>query len=161
MKAPISGFTLIELLVVVTIAAVLSGLVVLSLGSWTSPSDPEQQLARLAALLDEQCEQAMFQSRARGLRMTLEGFDFWQSGPDGWQALAAAGGLQAQRWPEGLAVDLLLEGRQQDLDEDVQIPQVHCQPLGEITPFELILEGEEQRARLLVSGNGHRELVSG
>ncbi|MEE4297750.1 MAG: type II secretion system minor pseudopilin GspH [Wenzhouxiangella sp.] len=161
MKPPISGFTLIELLVVVTIAAILSALVVLSLGNWSSPEDPKHQLSRLAALLEQQCEQALFQSRARGLRVTDEGFDFWQSGPDGWQALPDSGAAAARRWPEGLAVELLLEGRQQGLREEIETPQIHCQPLGQVTPFELALEGGGQRARLLVSGNGHSELASG
>lgn len=161
MKPSVSGFTLIELLVVVTIAAILSALVVLSLGSWSSPQDPAHQLSRLGMLLEQQCEQAMFQSRARGLRLTNEGFDFWQSGPDGWQALPASDAAPARRWPAGLAVELLLEGRQQRLDGDIQTPQIHCQPLGQVTPFELALEGDGQRARLLVSGNGHRELASG
>ncbi len=161
MKPPISGFTLIELMVVVTIAAVLSTVVVLSLGHWSSPSAPKQQLSRLAAQLQQQCEQAMFQSRARGLRLTDEGFDFWQSGPDGWEALPASSGAQARRWPDGLAVELLLEGRQQSLGEEIESPQIQCRPLGQVTPFELILAGDERQARLSVSGNGHSELAEG
>jgi len=161
MRSAVSGFTLIELLVVVTIGAVLAGLVVLSLGSWPSPDDPERQLARLAALLDVQCEQALFQSRPRGIRITSSGFDFWQAGSAGWTELPASGVNRPRTWNGEVEPGLLLEGRQQALEETVDQPQILCQPLGEVTPFELELATGETRARLRVFGNGRQQLQSG
>ncbi|MFP4208240.1 MAG: prepilin-type N-terminal cleavage/methylation domain-containing protein [Wenzhouxiangella sp.] len=155
------GFTLIELLVVVTIGAVLAGMVVLTVGRWSAPDEPERQLARVAALLEAQCEQALFQSRARGLRVTAAGFDFWQAGSAGWVALPSAGINRHRAWRGEVEPDLFLEGRRQALDESLEAPQILCQPLGEVTPFELELRAGQQRTRLTVAGNGRAQLRTG
>ncbi|MFW5815522.1 MAG: GspH/FimT family pseudopilin [Wenzhouxiangella sp.] len=161
MRAAVSGFTLIELLVVVAIGAVLASLVVLGMGRWTSPDDPERQLARMAALLELQCEQALFQSRPRGLRVTAAGFDFWQASASGWIELPAAGINRPRAWSDAAEPELFLEGRRQALDEDIDRPQIQCQPLGEVTAFELELDTGEQRVRLTVSGGGRTQLGTG
>lgn len=161
MKAGVQGFTLIELLVVVAIGAILASLVVLGLGRWSSPDDPERQLARMAALLELQCEQALFQSRPRGLRVTPAGFDFWQATSSGWIELPAAGINRPRAWSGAVEPELFLEGRRQGLEDEIDLPQIQCQPLGEVTPFELELESGEQRARLTVSGGGRQQLRTG
>lgn len=161
MKAGVQGFTLIELLVVVTIGAVLAGLVVLGLGRWSSPDDPQRQLARMAALLELQCEQALFQSRPRGIRVTPAGFDFWQAGSAGWVELPSSGINRARAWRGDIEPGLVVEGRHQRLEDEIDLPQIRCQPLGEVTPFELELGAGEQRARLTVSGTGQQRLRTG
>lgn len=159
---PISqGFTLIELLVVVTIGAVLAGLVVIGLGRWPSPDHPERQLARMAALLELQCEQALFQSRPRGIRVTAAGFDFWQAGSAGWVELPASGINRPRAWTGAVEPGLFLEGRRQALEDEIEQPQILCQPLGEVTPFELELSVRDQRARLKVSSGGQQQLRTG
>ncbi len=147
------GFTLIEVLVVLAIAATLTTLVVLRFGTWQDPDDPQRILERLAARIDHQCEQALFQSRPRGLRLTARGYDVWQGGPDGWQPLPQQGPDQAQSIPRSLEFALELGGYPVDLPdpgagpdsaresgESGSIsPQLICQPLGELTPFRLTL----------------------
>jgi general secretion pathway protein H len=143
------GFTLIEVLVVLAIAATLTTLVVLRLGSWQDPNHPQRLLERLAARVDHQCEQALFQSRPRGLRFTDQGYDAWQGGPEGWQRLPQRGPDQAQSIPQSLEVSLELGGYPVALPvlesspdgggpQDPR-PQVVCHPLGELTPFRLTL----------------------
>ena len=152
------GFTLIELLVVVTIGAVMAGLAVLSLGRWGDADAPREQLQRLVALLEVQCEQALFQSRPRGIRLTEDGYDFWQAGSAGWVALPDQGTSRQRRWPEPGQATLFLEGRRQALDAEIEQPQIICQPLGEITSFELELRAADRSARLSVSAGGRIEL---
>ena len=161
MRRPVGGFTLIELLVVVTIGAILSALVVLSIGAWPSPADPERQLSRFSALLDFHCEQAMFQSRPRGIRITQQGFDFWQGRPDGWVALPATDRSRPRAWLGEVRVDLILEGRPHPLDGSVELPQIHCQPLGQVTPFEVTLTADQQTVRLGVAGGGQTRFMDG
>jgi len=143
------GFTLIEVLVVLAIAATLTSLVLLRLGSWQNPEDPQRILERIAARMTHQCEQALFQSRPRGLRLTEQGYTAWQGGPDGWQPLPQRGPDQAQSIPRALDVALELGGYPVELGEGATAgdreepgslrPQIICQPLGELTPFRLIL----------------------
>jgi len=169
---PARGFTLIEVLVVMAIAATLTALVILRLGAWQDPDDPERLLERLAARIGHQCEQALFQSRPRGLRFSQSGVDAWQRGPEGWRALAERGADAMLSVPRSLAMGLELGGYPVELkelerspmanDPPDPAPQVVCHPLGELTPFrlslsaaddrELVLEGQAS-GRLLISGN--------
>jgi len=156
-----AGFTLIELLVVVVIAAVLTALVVLSIGDWRSDEDPERQLQRFAALLEAQCDAALFQSRPRGILITREGYDFWQAVDGGWVRVEAAGVNRSRDWPVGLAPRLFIEGRRQELGDEDAPPQIVCQPLGELTAFELELGAAAAAVRLSASAGGQISLDTG
>jgi len=152
------GFTLIEVLVVVVIAATLTALVVLRLGQWQSPDDPVRQLERLSALISHQCEQAMFQSRPRGIRVAIDGYDFWQQRSDGWLPLAPDGSNRPRSFGEVLDVSLSMDGYRVELEDVPDQPQIICQPLGELTPFELTLQSEAIRWQLVGRANGELEL---
>lgn len=156
-----TGFTLIELLVVVVIAAVLTGLVTLSIGSWRSAHDPERQLQRFAALLEAQCDAALFQSRPRGIRVTSEGYDFWQAVDDAWVQIAGEGVNRPREWPLGLEPRLFIEGRRQPLTNEETPPQIVCQPLGELTAFALELGDTAAAARLTATGGGQLSVEGG
>lgn len=148
-----AGFTLIEVLVVVTIAAIMAALVVLRLGQWRSGADPIEQLERLAALIDYQCEQALFQSKPRGVRLTSEGYDFWQASGAGWAPLPDDQVARPRAWQGPVQLDLVVESRRVALEEAPDAPQLTCAPLGELTDFnlELRLDG---RAAVLVGEPG-------
>lgn len=146
------GFTLLEVLVVVAIGAVLVGLVVLRMGDWRGPADPERQLERLVALIEAQCEQAMFQSRPRGIRITEEGYDFWQSASEGWVILSGDGINRPRMWQGEVDLTLDVSGYRSRLSDEPEAPQIWCDPLGELTLFTLGLEGGGVRADL--TGNG-------
>ena len=157
----VSGFTLIELLVVVVIAAVLTGLAVLGIGNWRSADDPERHLQRFAALLEAQCDAALFQSRPRGVRLTGAGYDFWQAVDGGWAPVAADGVNRPRDWPGGLQPRLFIEGRRQALVDEDALPQIVCQPLGELTAFELELGVAAAAVRLTGSAGGRLEMHGG
>ncbi|RFF28500.1 MULTISPECIES: prepilin-type N-terminal cleavage/methylation domain-containing protein [unclassified Wenzhouxiangella] len=143
-----SGFTLIEVLVVVTIAAIVASLVILRLGTWRSGAEPVEQLDRLAALIDYQCEQALFQSKPRGVRLTSEGYDFWQSTGSGWAPLPDDEVARPRAWQGSVDLDLVVEDRAVALEAEPDAPQLVCQPLGEMTDFNLELRLAGQTAAL-------------
>lgn len=152
------GFTLLEVLVVVAIAAILTGFVVLRLGDLRSGTAVDRQLERLAALIDHQCEQALFQSRSRGVRITEDGYDFWQSVADGWVPLSGDGPARARAWSESAAPALEVSGHRERLDDDREMPQLVCEPLGALTSFTLALEAGDEQARLVSDGSGRLRL---
>lgn len=157
------GFTLIEVLVVVAIATILTTLVVLRIGDWQSPDDPQAQLERLAALIERQCEQAMFQSRPRGVRITAEGYDFWQATSQGWVALTGEGLDRPRQWLTERAPELLVEGHGVELSAEPEGPQLSCQPMGELTLFELLLRDSSaptQPYRLVGNSSGRLVVTS-
>ena len=149
-----AGFTLIEVLVVVAIAAILAALVVLRLGTWSSGAEPERQLEKLAALIDFQCEQALFQSRARGIRLSREGYDFWQATAQGWAPLPGDETSRARAWRGEVDIDLVVEDRSVALEEAPASPQLVCQPLGELTSFNLSIRSGSRAAALIGSPGG-------
>jgi general secretion pathway protein H len=155
-----AGFSLIEILVVVTIGAVLAAMVVLRLGS-DGGQDPTRQLERLAALIENQCEQAMFQARPRGIRVTHAGYDFWQLAGPAWQRLPAEGISRPRSWPVETRPELQLDGHAARIDADRLSPQIVCQPLGELTPFELQLRRDGQSWRLAGRADGALMATSG
>ncbi len=151
------GFTLLEVLVVVAIGAILVGLVVLRMGDWRGQADPEHQLERLAVLIKVQCEQAMFQSRPRGIRITEDGYDFWQSASEGWVILAGDGVDRPRSWLGELDLTLDVSGYRSRLSDEPEAPQIWCDPLGELTQFTLTLDGGGQQVDLF--GKGLRNLA--
>ncbi|WP_376697371.1 prepilin-type N-terminal cleavage/methylation domain-containing protein [Wenzhouxiangella sp. EGI_FJ10305] len=142
------GFTLIEVLVVVTIAAVVASLVILRLGTWRSGTEPAEQIERLAALIDYQCEQALFQSKPRGIRLTSEGYDFWQSTGSGWAPLPDDEVARPRAWQGVVDLDLVVEDRAVALEAEPAAPQLVCQPLGDMTDFTLELRLDRRAAAL-------------
>lgn len=155
-----AGFTLIEVLVVVTIAAALAFMVALRLGTLRSDGGPDEQLRRLAALVQHQCEQSMFQAQPRGVRLTTQGYDFWQFGAQGWAPLPDGKIIYPRRWRGSPDFDLVVEGHPVDIGDDPELPQLVCQPLGELTVFRLDAGMEQLSASLESTPSGRLQVES-
>ncbi len=153
------GYTLVEILVVLVIVGILSGLIMVRVGSFGAPP-PSQQLDQLATSMASWCEQAVFQNRDLALRITRTGYDFWLPDYRGdnisWRE-ADSGQFAAVQWHGDVAIDLLLQGQPARLDVDQ--PQLRCHASSQMTPFTLQLGSGKLRASLLADSNGQLRLI--
>jgi len=136
------GYTLVELLVVLVIVAILSGLIIIRVGAFAAAA-PAQQLDQFATLVTNWCEQAVFQQRNLAVRISAEGYDFWEPADTGadtgsnWRESTQAQ-YQAHPWEGAVVPDLLVSGQVTELD--LELPQLRCFASSQMTPFTLRLQ---------------------
>ena len=94
------------------------------------------------------------------IRVAIDGYDFWQQRSDGWLPLAPDGSNRPRSFGEVLDVSLWMDGYRVELEDVPDQPQIVCQPLGELTPFELTLQSEAVRWQLVGRANGELEAQS-
>jgi general secretion pathway protein H len=92
------GFTLVELLVVVTMLAMMSAVVVISLPDGSQSLKPEVE--RFAARADAARERALIDGRAVSLKVTPSGYSFEQRRGAGWEALSSRS-FEPHQWNPG------------------------------------------------------------
>lgn len=152
MAAAQAGFTLIEILVVMVISAILVAALTIAVGG-----SSERQLAnaaeRFQALLGHACGEAERSGREIGAVVAADGYAFRRLDGDAWQAFARDGELRARRWPSGLRVQFMREGRPLDVaTTQDDAPQLVCFSSGELTPFALTLALGDTAVRYRISG---------
>ncbi len=132
---PALGVTLIEVLVVLVILSVVSGILVLSIGSADGNARVRQEALRLAERMDYACERAELSGRTIGLTVNVDGYGFMRAEGDRWQ-LETDTSLRQFKLPKGLelADGNVRSGRDRQLG-----PSVFCFASGERSPFELTL----------------------
>lgn len=166
----LGGWTLIETLIVVVIVSVMASVVVLRWGDDARGPSPYEALQSIAQQVDVLCHQALLSQQAIGVGFDQQGL-FWQRLPDLSDPMlfneAPMGVTSTESaitrgvsWPEVTAIRLSIAGLEtrtplmiDALDRNVR-PQVMCGSLGERSPFELMLQHEDQQARLMVSSVG-------
>lgn len=144
-KRPIAaGFTLIEVLVVMLIIGVIITLTTLTVGDSQAPLKREAQ--RLAALLALAQEEAVFQAQEWGLSVHPERYQFYLWQQQGWQMVQNDDLFRARTMPQGVHMELQLDGHTLSLDEPEgqQGPQILILSSGECTPFELTFTDETE-----------------
>lgn len=149
-RAPAIGFTLLEILVVVVIVGVMAAAVVLSVGG-NAARQLDREANRFRTLLAQACEQAELGGRELGVLVGSRGYAFVAFTDIDWRPLPAENVLRARQWPDGIAVDLLRDGRSLaliDADAATAQPQVVCFASGELTPFSLRLALGDARSRV-------------
>ncbi len=170
-----SGFTLIEIAVVVVIIGVLVSMALIKLPRMGGGAQMDEQMRRFTTLLDMATEEALMQGRDMGLRVDEEQYLFYVFDPDSfsWMSLDSDGIFRNRILPEGMRMDLFLEGQQidfnslapkrpgtpdaqgeeQDSEEvDVEQPQVVILSSGELTPFELVIESDNVDYAYVIKG---------
>ena len=160
------AFTLIEILVVVTIIAVIIGVVVLSVNVTGRDSELHKESKRLDALIAMVRESAEMQVRDYGLYLEEHGYRFLVFDPRRAQwTEAEEPELRARSLPAGLALELVLEGRDVVLrspaDNSAPLPQIVLYASGDLDSFTITMkrEGTDHRAQLHVAASGQIEFT--
>jgi general secretion pathway protein H len=148
----VGGFTLIEILVVVLIIGIMALGVVLSLGLGGKDTQLEQERDRMLTITGYLREQAALQNREYGMRCFDGGYEFltldMRRGL--WSRVENDPLLRTRRLPEGLLLDLVVEGRrvllpkpkEEERPEEVK-PQVILFASGDLSDFEITLRRED------------------
>jgi general secretion pathway protein H len=158
------GFTLLEIVVVVLIIAVLATVAVLRLPDIGGGGrELDEEMRRLTALIELAGEDAILEGRDLGLRIDDDRYAFYAFDHDlqAWQALPEE--LRERLLPEGITLDLVLEGRPVTLEpaeaggeaggaEPSPVPQVLILSSGESTPFQLTMESAFVDYDYLITG---------
>ncbi len=128
------------MLVVIVIIGVMVTFATLSLGDGGRAERIETEARRLAALLQLAGDEAVLNARELGVRFDEAGYGFLALQPgSGWVVLSDDPLLRPRTLPDGIAVNLLLDGLPADLSETPEEPTPHLLLLssGERTPCEL------------------------
>lgn len=135
------GFTLIEIMVVLVVVSVLAGFAVLALRGRDVQSIVDEEADRLLMLVTLAQEEALFRYRTIGIRVTSQGYGFfeYQNDAQAWEPTLDPL-LRERSLGEGMGFRLYIEGRPVILDEDAEeeiLPQIVLFPDGTGTAFEL------------------------
>lgn len=150
------GFTLIELLVVLVIIGIAASLAVIAVGGDTLDDAAEEELRRVAALLELGSEQAVLESREYGIEFTREGYRFVRYQDEKWSVVEDDRLLRPRTIEPGLELSLNIENLPVSLTQEgskEQVPQLLLFSSGERTPFQLTITPREKRPLLLLRGN--------
>ncbi len=174
------GFTLVEVLVVVFIIAVLSSVVLISVGVIGDDRDLDREARRLAALVEMVAEEAELQGRDFGLEFIRQGYRFVEYDPffDTWTEIVGDDTLRPRRLPEDFEFELVVEDKRIELidvladtgegnkddDEDRRdspllnkyAPHTMILSSGDLSPFEIriirLTDDAEALLRVLPTG---------
>ena len=159
------GFTLLELLVVLLIIGVVLTFTTLSMDSGRLDGKLEQESRRLLSLIRLVGEEAVMQSQEMGIEFSLEQYRFYVLEEDKWRPLADDV-LRERRLPDGIRMDLITDGHQLALAEDLGkglgepsqgtdfgTPQVMLLSSGEAIPFQITLTALNHDRAYRISGS--------
>lgn len=164
MRRRTAGFTLMEILVVVIIIGVMISVATLSVGLLGRDREAEDQSRRLWAVLQQAREESELQGLDIGVFVAREGYEFlrFDRRENRWMPIEYDKLFATRALPEGLRFRMWVESREivlkpdavdrQDVDEDKKWPpQIMVLSSGEIMPFELRLERDDEEARWRVT----------
>jgi len=143
-----AGFSLLELMIVIVIIGILVSVFTLSIGSFDD-NEAGEHTRRLEALLELGLEEATMQGMEVGLRFYQHGYEFsarkQEQDNEGrwywrWLPLEDDQLLKPREFGEEYAIELLIEGKEVDLDydrdddEDEYLPQIYLFSSGDLAP---------------------------
>ncbi len=159
------GFTLLELIVVTLIIGLIIGVVNLSSGL-SRQHDVQEEIERLAALIDLAAQESIFKSTEIALEFEESSYRFLTLIENEWQPIEADRILRQRQLPTGLEIELFIEGEQKEVfsietegsDKQNIPPRIFLLSSGEITPFEVSLKGADGDILYTLIGHINGEL---
>lgn len=166
-----SGFTLLEVLVVIVIIGIIASMAVVSVNVLGGDNEMEEEARRLMAVLGQVREDAMLEGRDVGLRVDARSYDFarYDARLERWELVGDDPLLRERRLPDGLELELWLEGRSVRLTDRAEPtdraplqPQVVVMASGDLVPFELRLRraGTSEVRALTGTADGKFEILA-
>ncbi|GAB4174821.1 MAG: hypothetical protein Kow0020_10350 [Wenzhouxiangellaceae bacterium] len=136
-----AGYTLIEVLVVVSIAAIVTALILLRFAPMGRGA-AEASIQSFGTALEQWCDQALYAGRLHGMQVSARGYRRWVATSTGWQPDS-----ELTAWPEDARARFRIDGRD-GLWTEREGPQIVCDGLMPPTAFSLELEAAGSRAEL-------------
>ncbi len=136
-----AGFTLVEILCVLALLGLTAGLVVLNLPKPTPPLRAEVHL--LATTLNLASRESVIDGKARAVDVSENGVEFFRYEGE-WVS-------ETRRdFPDVFRIDLKVENENIDLKARAKSkkdlpPLIHLDATGNVTPFELLVAGRDER----------------
>lgn len=159
MRKASRAFTLVEILVVIVIIGVIVSAATLAVGVLGRDSQVEEEARRIWAVLRQAREEAELQTLDLGLFISANAYEFlrYDSRRNLWVPIVDDSFYRQRTLPEGLRIRLWLENREIVLKPDLPDrtkrdehekwpPQISVLSSGEIMPFELHIERDDQPA---------------
>lgn len=172
-RAPQRAFTLIEILVVIVIVGIVSAVALLSFGLLGDDRELQREARRLSSLIQLANDEAMMQGRDYGIEFVQSGYRFVEHDPltEQWVELVGDEVLRPRQLENEAEFDLYLEDRRILLDTeaveltiedeedrsvdqeliDEYTPHVLIMSSGDVTPFELTLVRQFDRAEITIT----------
>lgn len=152
-----AGFTLLELMVVLVLIGIIFSFAMLSFGGDDIAEMMEEETRRLEALIALAADESVMRGEELAIRFTDEGYEFMVLQEAGWAVPENDRLLRSYDLPEQVEIRLQLEGDppvfpgSPDDDRENVTPQVFFLSSGEVTPFTLVFESRQSRARFNLS----------
>ena len=118
-------------------------------------SELKTEAERLVTLLSLAKQEAILLSKEFAVELTHDGYSFLAITDQQWTPIED-NIFRARNLPQDLYMDVYLEGEKYDFinaEEDEPSPRIYLFSSGEITPFEIVLQGEETTKTYHVSGD--------
>ena len=168
------AFTLIELLVVIVIVGIVSAVALLSFGILGDDRNLQREARRLGSLIELANDEATMQGRDYGLEIMQSGYRFVEHDPliEQWHEIIGDETLRPRQLEEQMEFELFIEDRRVLLEEEAEdteddeeddegetnrnqiddyVPHVLILSSGDITPFELRIVRQQDRAEITMT----------
>ncbi|MCB1693897.1 MAG: type II secretion system minor pseudopilin GspH [Pseudomonadales bacterium] len=159
------GFTLIEILVVVVIVAIMTGVVVANLPSFSHTADLDREARRLSALFGMLRAEAVSQANEYGFEPDRDKYRFFilNEREGKWQEITE-GPFAARTLEDGIVLTAKVESEDlvldvPDEDDDVKPPPILVLSSGEVTPFQVTLALDASDAQRTLTTDGFSDLA--